>query len=142
MTLPAFVGDQTPKIFDDSNCAYFTHRYEISPGKLTMSMSKTPLKIAKKYKNIEDILSDVSLLPLAADKYDFNTLRRHIALDSMSGFPEFFPEFSILAYASKSDHDRPIVFINDPNGPYYVAHPEISKFIRRVPVGTGSDQTV
>lgn len=141
-TLPAFVGDQTPKFFDENSAVYFTYRYWHSAKKTAMTVAKVLLKVAKKYKNIEDILSDISLIPLEERSYTIDELKRHISVDALVPFPEFYPEYSILAYTSKSDIDKPIVFVNHPDGAFYVAHPEIEKYIRRVPVSTEAEGTV
>lgn len=140
-TLPKFVGDQTPKAFDENSSVHFTHRIRNDAG-ISMSISRVPLKVAKKYKNIEDILLDVKLIPLDKKVYTLQDLTRHITQDALVPFPTFYPEFSILAHTSSSPIDRPIAYVNHPDGAFYVAHPEIAKYVRRVPVNTEAEGTV
>lgn len=141
MTHPDFVGDQTPKFFDDKSAVHFTNRFNSRSG-VSMSISRVYLNVAKKYKNIEDILSDVKLIPLETKQYTIDELKRHITMDAFVPFPKFYEEFSILAHSSSSPLDRPIAFVNHPEGAFYVPNPEIQKFIRRVPISKEAEGTV
>ena len=134
MTHPDFVGDQTPKVFDEHSAVYFFSRMQKMSG-VSVNTDRIPLNAAKKYKNVEDILSDVSLIPLETREYTVQELKTHVSQDALVPFPTFFPEFSILAHAGKAALDKPIAFVNHPDGAYYVPHKEIAKYIRRVPVG-------
>jgi hypothetical protein len=133
MINPDFVGDQTPKFFDEHTSVYFAEKAGIY---------RIPLTVAKRYKNLEDILSDVGLIPIEYTYYTIDEMKRQVASDINREFPRFFPEYSVLAHAGKSTLERPIALIRHPDGDFYVPTKEIHKYIRRIPVDTNTQETV
>lgn len=131
MSMPDFVGDQTPKSFDEHSAVYFWHRLRTQGG-IAAPQLRVPLASVKKYRNIEDILSDVKLIPLETKKYSIRELQDHIRNDALVGFSPVFYDWNIIAHCGTAVQDKPIAFVNDPNGAYYVAHPQASKYIKRL----------
>jgi hypothetical protein len=134
MIYPDFVGNQTPEFFGEHDAVYFLERY-FSKG-IQTALRRVPLKATKAYRNIEDILCDVELIPLetSSKTYTVDDLKRHIATDALVPFPKVYDEYSIVAHAGIAQSDRPIAMVNHPDGVRFYAHPDIAKFIKRIPV--------
>ncbi len=132
--LPDFVGDQTPTIFDDAtSAAFFFHRIKGTKG-IEVKQIRVPLYNAKKYKTIDDVLSDVTLIPIERRAYEIKDLRMHVARDALVTLGTVFEEYGIVAHAGfgPSPMDKPIAFINDPKGAYYIGHPYCKDYVKRI----------
>lgn len=136
MVKHSIVGDQT----EESKTGYlhFLVRHpdfvlkRSSDRSITTSVVRYKIDLCKPYNLVEDILSDVKLIPLDTKSYSTTQLSRFIMEDSLVPPPVVYDEHSIVAYSGANTFDRPIAKVTINGKETYYAHPEISRLVRRV----------
>lgn len=99
-------------------------------------IQRVKLEMSKPYSNIDDILSDVKLIPLDHKNVGSNirVLSRLIMEDGLVPPPTVYDEYSVIAYTGNNSFDRPIALVEENGKKTYYAHPEISRLVRRIDV--------
>jgi hypothetical protein len=138
MVKHSIIGDQTEN--SKTGFLHFLVRnpdFRVSKSfdrNISVSVVRYRIDLCKPYKLVEDILSDVKLIPLDTKVYSVNQLSRFIMEDALVPPAAEYEEHGIVAYSGTNSFDKPIAMvINDGKETYY-AHPEISRLVRRINV--------
>jgi hypothetical protein len=131
MSDPLFVGDQTPRFFDQNSAVHFFIRM-IGRNGVESKSARVPIMSTKGYPLIEDLLCDLEILPLEPPK-DIKTLQREVSIDALVEFGTVFDDYGIVAHAGKSPMDKPIAkVVFGPDKTRYYAHPHIRRMVKRI----------
>ena len=132
-SITELIGNQTPRDFNGGDYSVYFMVPVIVNNIIDFKFQRVPIKSARNYYSIQEILENETLIPPNSKGYDIKTIQKHLAVDSRRGFGVEYPDYGIVAYSGKHSFDKPIASATEPNGTVkYFANPIISNLIKRI----------
>lgn len=105
---------------------------KVSDRRISISIIRNKIEMLRGFQSVEDILANVTLIPLDKKEYTIQQLARFIMEDALCPPPVAYNEYGVIAYSGRHPTDRPIAMVKKDGKEIYYAHPEISRLIRRI----------
>lgn len=129
------IGDQSPtaaQAADPDFSVFFMEPVLTNTGSIKdMAMRRVICRLSRAYYSVDEILEDAQLLP-ENPGHSVQQLNKHIAMDTMRGFGKIVENYNILAYAGRSQYDKPIASVKRNGAVQYYVNPQFQKMVKKL----------